>query len=72
MGKRTAFEANSTGAHPERGPKRPRTHAADERDSPRMQHDAAEQIATARDLQTALFFDQGATADFRSGELHAT
>ncbi|OAL45257.1 hypothetical protein IQ07DRAFT_548943 [Pyrenochaeta sp. DS3sAY3a] len=69
MGKRTAFEANSTGAHPERGPKRPRTHAADERASPRLQHDAAEQIATARDLQTALFFDQGATADFRSGLL---
>ncbi|KAF1846825.1 uncharacterized protein K460DRAFT_386959 [Cucurbitaria berberidis CBS 394.84] len=66
MGKRTAFEANTKRAHSERDSKRQRIHGSQERDSPRP-NGTAEEVTTARDLQNALLFDQGSTADFRSG-----
>ncbi|KAJ4368078.1 hypothetical protein N0V83_006433 [Neocucurbitaria cava] len=66
MGKRTAFEASTKSAHPERDSKRQRTHGSHERDSPRP-HGAAEEVTSARQLQDALLFDQGSTGDFRNG-----
>jgi len=66
MGKRTAFEANSKGAHLDRNSKRQRTENNHDRNSPRP-NDGAEEVTTARDLQNALFFDQSSQGDFRSG-----
>ncbi|EDU42287.1 conserved hypothetical protein [Pyrenophora tritici-repentis Pt-1C-BFP] len=66
MGKRTAFEANTKGAHFDRDSKRQRTENDHERNSPRP-NAGAEEVTTARDLQNALFFDQSSQGDFRSG-----
>jgi nucleolar pre-ribosomal-associated protein 1 len=66
MGKRTAFEANTKGAHVDRDSKRQKFDDNYERNSPRP-NGTAEEITTARDLQNALFFDQSAQGDFRSG-----
>jgi nucleolar pre-ribosomal-associated protein 1 len=66
MGKRTAFEANTKGAHSERDSKRQKNDSNYEHTSPRP-NETAEEVTTARDLQNALFFDQSSQGDFRSG-----
>jgi nucleolar pre-ribosomal-associated protein 1 len=66
MGKRTAFEANTKGAHTDRDSKRQKFDDNYERNSPRP-NGTAEEVTTARDLQKALFFDQSSQGDFRSG-----
>lgn len=66
MGKRTAFEANTRGAHIDRDPKRQRVAASNEGEVAHA-HGAAEEITTARDLQRLLLFDQGSQSDFRTG-----
>lgn len=70
MGKRSAFEANTKGAHLDRDPKRQRTENNYEHNSPQP-NGAAEEVTTARDLQNALFFDQSSQGDFRSGRHNA-
>ncbi|KAF2855567.1 hypothetical protein T440DRAFT_439902 [Plenodomus tracheiphilus IPT5] len=68
MGKRTAFEANSKGAaHSGRDHKRQRTHGSIERDSPRPNGVAEEQVTSSRALQQALLFDQNRQSEFRTG-----
>jgi len=64
MGKRTKFESDSGGAHAN---KRQRVEAGHERNSPRPNGAGAEEMHSARDLQQALYFDQNATNDFRTG-----
>ncbi|KAH7398184.1 ribosome 60S biogenesis N-terminal-domain-containing protein [Pyrenochaeta sp. MPI-SDFR-AT-0127] len=66
MGKRSAFEANTKGALSPRDPKRPRVNGSLERDSPRPSG-SGQEVSSARELQTALLFDQGSTSDFRTG-----
>lgn len=69
MGKRTVFEDGSKSVHVERDTKRQRVdNNAFERNSPRPTNGTADEVTTARSLQKALLFDQGATADFRNGE----
>ncbi|KAF2129418.1 hypothetical protein P153DRAFT_385629 [Dothidotthia symphoricarpi CBS 119687] len=68
MGKRTVFDDGAKGAHVERDSKRQRIdNSSYERNSPRPTNGTAEEVTTARSLQKALLFDQGATADFRNG-----
>ncbi|KAL6710182.1 hypothetical protein ACN47E_009973 [Coniothyrium glycines] len=66
MGKRTAFEANTKGAHSSRDAKRQRVNDNHDHELPRP-HGDAEEVTTARNLQKALLFDQGAQGDFRNG-----
>jgi nucleolar pre-ribosomal-associated protein 1 len=67
MGKRTKFEGDSGGAHAN---KRQRVETGHERNSPRPNGAGAEEMHSARDLQQALYFDQNATNDFRTGTDH--
>jgi hypothetical protein len=66
MGKRTIFDADTKSAHGGHDIKRQRIQGSHERNSPRP-NGGADEVTTARDLQTALLFDQRAHADFRNG-----
>ncbi|KAF1839535.1 hypothetical protein BDW02DRAFT_564086 [Decorospora gaudefroyi] len=66
MGKRPAFEASTHSAHSGRDTKRPKVDNSYERNPPHASG-TGEEVTTARDLQNALFFDQSAQGDFRSG-----
>ncbi|KAH7089101.1 ribosome 60S biogenesis N-terminal-domain-containing protein [Paraphoma chrysanthemicola] len=66
MGKRTIFDADARGAQVGHDNKRQRVQGSYERNSPRPNGNAGE-VTTARELQTALLFDQQAHGDFRNG-----
>ena len=67
MGKRTAFEANTKVAHGERDSKRQRTNGSHEDDTAHS-NGIADEVHSARDLQNAIFFDQGSQGEFRNGK----
>ncbi|KAF2203182.1 hypothetical protein GQ43DRAFT_479245 [Delitschia confertaspora ATCC 74209] len=66
MAKRTAFEADSKTGHETRNLKRQRVENPEEH-KPDASISTPEQVVSARQLQNALVFDQGAAAGFRSG-----
>jgi nucleolar pre-ribosomal-associated protein 1 len=70
MGKRTIFDADTKSAHGGHDIKRQRIQGSHERNSPRP-NGGAEEVTTARDLQTALLFDQRAHGEFRNGTSHS-
>ncbi|KAF2272985.1 uncharacterized protein EI97DRAFT_436422 [Westerdykella ornata] len=66
MGKRTAPDAELKASHDARHVKRQRVENSAERNSPRPSN-ATVEVTSARQLQKALVFDQGAASGFRSG-----